>query len=263
MDKKSDYCVKYVSDVRCVGVFPSTKASLKSVWARRIKAGLLFVMWRIRIKVQAFVLRIPLYSPLQMCPFPILWSVKQALREVRKEWEDRFCVFMERFRRRERCWVFSVQMVVLVTCRNTVILPQVMVCTGGRTNNLLQEVQRPVIHYLPGLSSLMVERVKAWRAPGSCCSFTSWKVEWEPTAALHSPPVYHSISRNMRQTSCLTGILNSEAPVSLRTCTPLCKLGVSWLPAALCACLFVSSPKHFCIHFLHWPTAEPRKPPIT
>ena len=39
-----------------------------------------------------------------------------------------------------------------VTCENTVISPQVMVCTGGRRNNLLQEVQCPVIHRLPGPS---------------------------------------------------------------------------------------------------------------
>lgn len=49
---------------------------------------------------------------------------------------------------------------------NPVILPQVMVCTRGSRNNLLQEVQCPVIHCLPGLSSLMVEQFKASRAPG-------------------------------------------------------------------------------------------------
>lgn len=48
-----------------------------------------------------------------------------------------------------------------MTCTHTVILPQVIVCTEGRKNNLLQEVQCSVIHCLPGLSSLMAEWIKA------------------------------------------------------------------------------------------------------
>lgn len=104
--QNSEYCVKYVSDVRCVGVFLSTETQLKNVWTRSIEARLLFVMWHIRIKVQAFVLPILLYSPVQMWPFPILRSVKQALRGLWEHWKDRLRFFMERYRQRERCWVY-------------------------------------------------------------------------------------------------------------------------------------------------------------
>lgn len=156
--RKAIYCVEYVSDVRRAGAFASTKARLKGVWARRMKARLLFVMWRIRIKVQALVLPGPLYSPVQMWPFPILRSVKQTLRGLCEQWKRVDFVFSWTDLRKVWVFFFPVQMTVSaktspVTGTNTVILPQVMVCTGGRRNNLLQEVQCPMIHRLPGPSS--------------------------------------------------------------------------------------------------------------
>lgn len=61
----------------------------------------------------------------------------------------------------------------LVTCKNTVILPQVMVCIRGRRNNPLQGVQCAVIHRLLSVSA----EIQGLRVSGP----ESWKVESEPT----------------------------------------------------------------------------------
>lgn len=195
-DKKRDDYTECVSDIRCVGVFRVQRETLlKSVWTCRIKERLLFVMWRIRIKVQALVLPIPLYSWVQMWPFPILRSVKQALRERCEQWKDRFSVFMDRFRLNGRWrglfFFFSLSVQRLndgfvhsswADLYHTVMLPQVIICSALAGEGIVCHMEAPVIHCLP--ASLMTEQLKASGLLSHTGHLQNRKVEWEPTAAL-------------------------------------------------------------------------------
>lgn len=77
---------------------------------------------------------------------------------------------------------------------NTAVLPQVMVCTGWRRNNLLQCRMSSVRWYIASLAQVLSQCSES-RPRGSWAA-----LQWEPTAALHRPAVYHSISWNRRHT---------------------------------------------------------------
>ena len=238
---------------------------LFTVWTRRMKVRLLFVMWRIRIKAQPFVLPIPLYSPVQLWPFPIFGSVKQAPRELWEQWKDGFLVFVDRFRRSERCWV-------LFPCEDWwrfcpwlaadlweyTLSAQVMVRAGGRRNNLFHEVQSAAVHFLTGPPGL--PRGQSDSRPRGSWARSQTKLKSGMRAGSGSSscsgPSLNLLKYETRHGAWLESwIPKRPCHSGKRSC--LCNPSVSWVPAALRVC------QSFFFFFREIYCTDQRQPPIT
>lgn len=105
------------------------------------------------------------YSPVLMWAFPILGYVRQVLEDCGKSERTSFAFSCRDLGRVRDVKVFSLSGdLSRLTCKDAVVLPQVIARAGGRKNNLLRDVQCPVMHRPPPApASLVVEWIKALR----------------------------------------------------------------------------------------------------
>lgn len=104
------------------------------------------------------------YSPVLMWAFPILGYVRQVLEDCGNSERTSLAFSCRDLGRVRDGKVFSLSGdLSRLTCKDTVVLPQVIARAGGSRNNLLRNVQCPVMHRPPAPASLMVEWMKASR----------------------------------------------------------------------------------------------------